>query len=212
MKILEISDYPNFLDHETLESKDVCNIIKKYSLSFPQTRNKQVEWGIEFPMFLTPFYKYIYQQKNILTQDGFFEYYYSENSEYFKKSNFSSEIIEGLKARVYRTYPSLVRDLHFSLFVKENLKEVKAVYNRKLDIEEGIDLLLIKNDVLYGINLYTDTRRAHYGREKKVFRHTKFDNVNYIELPVEFKGSVECGAFFLYGEKELNKIIKELNL
>jgi hypothetical protein len=75
-------------------------------------------------------------------------------------------------------------------------------------LEEGIDLLIKLQDILYAINLFTDTVRAHIGREKKVSRHIPFDNVQYVELPVKFNGSIKCGNFFLYGEKELNQIEK----
>ena len=211
MKHLEISNYPNLLDHLLLTSDDVFNIIEAYSLSFTQVRNQKVEWGISFPMFLTPFYKHVYLKNNVLTQSGFFDYYISENKSFFELNNFSSEIMEGLKARIYRTYPSLVRDLHFSLFVKENLKEALIIYNRKLDVNEGIDLLIKYSEILYAINLFTDTKNAHVGREKKVFRHTPFDNVNYVELPVNFRGSLKCGDFFLYGLKEYSQITQILN-
>jgi hypothetical protein len=132
----------------------------------------------------------------------------SENKIYFEENNFESEILVGLKARIFRTYPSLVRDLHFSLFVKENVEDAQILYNRKLDVEEGIDLLIKRDGIFYGINLYTDTPRAHIGRKKKANRHIQFENVEYIELPVEFNGSFKCGQFFLYGEKELTQIKK----
>ena len=208
MKILDVDSYPNLLDHLKLTSIEICSIIEGFTLSFPQTRNEKAEWRIAFPMFLTPFYKYVYNNNRVLKQDDFYNYYLSENKIFFDTNKFSAEILEGLKARIYRTYPSLVRDLHFSLLVQEKIEDAKVVYNRKLDIEEGIDLLIKLNDILYAINLYTDTARAHIGREKKVSRHTPFDNVKYVELPVNFKGSLKCGNFFLYGETELNQIKK----
>jgi len=208
MKILDINSYPNLLDHLNLTSSEVCRIIESYTLSFPQVRNDKAEWRIAFPMFLTPFYKYVYNNNRVLNQNDFYNYYLSENKTFFDANKFDAEILEGLKARIYRTYPSLVRDLHFSLFVKENIEEAQIVYNRKLDVEEGIDLLIKFNDILYAINLYTDTKRAHIGREKKVYRHTPFENVKYVELPVNFKGSLKCGSFFLYGDAELNLIKK----
>lgn len=207
MRTLILSAYSNLLDHLKLNSAEVCEIIENYPLSFSKTRNNQVEWGMKFPMFLTPFYKYIYLHNKVLTQHEFFEYYLAENQSFFADKKFEQDIMEGLKARIYRTYPSLIRDLHFNLYVKENIPEAVIVYNRKLDVEEGIDQLIIYNHKIFAINLYTDTARAHIGREKKVNRHTPFDNVQYLELPVNFKGSVECGSFFLYGETELKKII-----
>lgn len=210
MKILDIDSYPNLLDHLKLSSIDVCKIIENYDLSFPQTRNYEVENKIKFPMFLTPFYKYVYYNNDILNQSDFHNYYLSENKTYFDENTFKPEILEGLRARIFRTYPSLVRDLHFGLFVKENIEEGQIIYNRNLDTKEGIDLLIKLKDTLYAINLFTDTKNSRLSREKKVLRHTPFDNVKYVELPVKFEGSLKCGKFFLYGENEMNVLKKIL--
>lgn len=208
MKFLDINSYPNLLDHLKLTSSQVCSIIATYTLFFPQVRNDKAEWRIAFPMFLTPFYKYVYNTNSVLDQNDFYNYYLSENKFFFVANKFDLEILEGLKARIYRTYPSLVRDLHFSLFVNEKFEEARVIYNRKLDVEEGIDLLIKLKDKFYAINLFTDTTRAHIGREIKKSRHTPFENVQYVELPVKFNGSFICGNFFLYGEAELNEIKK----
>ena len=37
------------------------------------------------------------------------------------------------------------------------------------------------------------------------------ENVKYVEMPMEFKGSVEAGDFFLYGEKEYNELYNTLS-
>jgi hypothetical protein len=211
MKLFETKNFPSFLVHLSLKSEEISTIIEKYTLEFSQTRNSAVEWGMAFPIFLNPFYKFIYVNKKIPTQREFWEYYVSENKAFFDASNFTTEITEGLKARLYRTYPSLIRDLHFSAYVNENFKTAEIIYNRKLDVEEGIDLMIIYEGKYWGVNLYTNTRRAFDGREKKENRHTKFDNVIYVELPVDFKGSVKCGQFFLYGENEYKQILKIIN-
>jgi hypothetical protein len=79
-----------------------------------------------------------------------------------------------------------------------------------LDIKDGIDLLVIKDNKINAINLFTDTRRAYKGRSKKVFRHKNYENVNYLELPVQFMGSNKVGEFFLYGNRELQQILREI--
>jgi hypothetical protein len=91
------------------------------------------------------------------------------------------------------------------------LTESKVIYNRKLDINEGIDLLIIKNDLNYAINLFTATSRSFQGREKKEKRHKAYNNINYINLPVHFKGSYVCGKFFLYKEDEYGNLLNELD-
>lgn len=206
MKLFRPFNYPNFLDHLELSADEIKHIIKEYKLGFFSTRNNQAEWQIRFPTFLNSFYKWIYLKKKIPNQRTYFDFYMSENNNFFLANNFSNQILEGLKARIYRTYPSLVRDVHFSAFVKERLNGYHVLYNRKLDVEEGVDLMIYISTAYYGINLYTDTLRAHMSRKKKGNRHTTFKNVIYLELPVNFKGSDKCGDFFLYGNTELNLI------
>ena len=75
-----------------------------------------------------------------------------------------------------------------------------VIYNDKLDVEDGVDLLVLKNNKCFAVNLYTKTRRAIESRFKKAYRHKKLDDsITNVEFPVEFKGSVKCGNFFLYG-------------
>lgn len=206
MKELDINDYGNFLDHFKLSSEEIFNTIIDYNLFFPQDKNNDAEWKIKFPIFLDSFYKFVYLNNSIPRQDEFYEYYLKENKKHFRENKYSDEIMKGLKTRVYRAYPSLVRVVYFSQYVKENFKDAKIIYNRELDTKEGIDILVVHNSKNWGINLYTDTKNAHVAREKKQSRHEKFENVNYVELPVDFKGSITCGKFFLYGEREFNQM------
>ena len=60
-----------------------------------------------------------------------------------------------------------------------------------------------KNEINIAVNLYTKTKRAFIGRTKKENRHYLYENIIYIELPVEFNGSVKIGDFFLYGNREI---------
>jgi hypothetical protein len=206
MKQFITTDYPNLLDSVNISSNDIQTQISSYRLTFLNTRNDTVEWGMQLPMFLPCFYDYLITHQSILNQIDFYNYYLEVNKKYFNSQSFSNTIYEGIKARAFRTYPSLVRDIHFATFIKERNTNWNIIYNTTLDIEEGIDLLIVYNNTFYGINLFTNTARAFQGRQKKEFRHTKFDNVKYIDIPVEFKGSLKCGDFFLYGAKEYNQI------
>ena len=209
-KIYRPENYQDLLDDIELSSGRILEIIEPFDLNFPQTRNQSVEWEIQFPMFVEVFYDCVIKN-TIPTQQIFFEYYLVFNKSFFDENKFDSTILDGLKARVYRTYPSLIRDLYFNKYVKENLPDMNVLYNITLDVAEGIDLMIEKNGFFCAVNLYTNTSRARYARSKKQNRHTPFNNVNYIEFPVNFKGSLNCGNFFLYGNTEflnLKKIIR----
>ena len=163
-------------------------------------------------MFARSFYVYLYKVGSVPTQEEFFDFYLNYNSEYFSSNRFNPVIMEGIKARAFRAMPSLVRDVCFNKLVSENIQRYDTLYSLELDIEEGIDLLLYNESNIYGVNLYTDTRRAYDGRRHKENRHTRFDNVSYIEFPVKFGESHKVGDYFLYGMNEYNNLLKLIEL
>ena len=211
MHIYNTQEYPNLLPKISLTSKEISNLVSTYKLTFSQERNKEVEWGIKIPMFVDAFYAYIIEKQMIPNQQESFDYYLQSNKDFFTVLN-RPDLKSGIMARAFRAYPSLVRDIHFNKYVEEQLgRKCQIIYNPNLDIEEGIDLMVITKKNNYGICFFTNTRRAFTGRKAKEHRHTLFDNVKYVEMPMEFKGSVEAGDFFLYGEKEYNELYNTLS-
>lgn len=206
--VYRADEYPNLLDSIPGNSDTLHRQIKNYPLQFFPKRNRQVEWEIQFPMFVKSFYEFILREHRIPTQQEFHAYYCKDI--FFRDHRFSEEIMCGLKARVCRTYPSLVRDICFNKYVQENMKGYQVVYNLKLDVVEGIDLMISRSDRNWGINLYTDTKGAYIGRKAKAYRHRLFDNVTYVELPINFKSCVKLGGFYLYGKREYDELIKRL--
>lgn len=210
MKTFNEEEFPNLLDNIDLTYSSIEDILKEYPLEFSSIRNQMVEWRLSLPMFATAFYKCIYFTKSIPNQKQFYEYYLSSNKEYFDRHNFADDIYEGIRARVYRAYPSLVRDIHFSKMLYEKLNDYKVIYNTRLDTDEGVDVMLKTESQYYGVNLFTNTSRAKASREKKSKRHTNFSNVSYLDLPVNFNGSKKCGDFFLYSEEEINELLDKI--
>lgn len=210
MKLFNPNEFSNLALEIKLNSAEIVNDIQNYTLSFIQEKNTTVEWNMYLPMFVPAFYEFLLRTSKIPTQIEYYKNYLNINTIFFSENNFNHEIINAIKARVYRTYPSLVRDIHFTKFLSENLTNSSVIYNQSLDIKEGIDLLIINNNKYYAINLFTETNRAFHGRQKKTLRHTNYTNIKYIDVPVDFKGSVKCGDFFLYGEREMKIIINKL--
>lgn len=205
--IVDLNNYPNLLDEIAVSSAEIEAQLSTQRLSFDNYKNEEVEWKLKLPMFVYTFYKIVIETKCIPSQQEFWKYYSSQNElTKLLESRISDreDIERGIKARLFRTYPSLIRDLHFSVFLSERIKNnAKVIYNIQLDVEVGIDILVEFNENFYAVNLFTPTMRARQGREKKEYRHQKVSNVHQIELPVEFKTERKCGDFFLYGEKEL---------
>ena len=208
--ILNIDNYPNiFLNRMQLTSQDVSNMVGSYPLTFFKTKDQKVEDSNSMPPFIDAFYTYIFMHQRILNQKDFYEYYISFKNNHNLLQEYS---VEGVKSRVYRIYPSLVRELHFILFTRENITEAEIRYHTNLD-KNGIDMVIIYKEKLYAVRLLMLTYNAtKYSDEKKNERHTEFENVKYIDFPLDTKNSgIHCGDFILYGNEELNKLIEILN-
>lgn len=205
------ADFPNQLGLLPLSSADIINQVRGFRLEFIQIRDEKVERGIHFPPFIKAFYNCIYRLKRMPNQEEYYNFYLGINRQFFLDNNFEDKILLGLKARVYRTYPSLVRDFHFNKLLSERVDDCEIVYNSNLDIEHDIDTLLIKDGNFWAACLFTETRRANIAREWKESRHERFANVRYIEIPVNFDDDSKIGDFFLYGDREIHQLINCVN-
>jgi hypothetical protein len=212
MRTLNPSDYKDVLEKIEMSYDRIIDSIRQQRLTFINIKNDIVEWNLKLPVFVRPFYAYVYRKNKIPTQEEFFNYYILCNSDYFQSNSFSPDILEGIKARAYRAMPSIVRDFCFNKFVFHNIQGCNVMYSIDLDVEEGIDLLLYNENNMYGVCLYTDTKRSYDGRKAKEHRHVQFDNVTYIEFPVTFSSCERVGDYFLYGKEEYNKLINKLQL
>ena len=198
------TNFVNFLDYNKLSLQQIRKFIRTAPYENIKVKNHIVEWKLNLPVFLYSFYKFIYKNNRIPTQEEYYHYYLSENKLYFQQNNFSNEILYAIKARICRVYPSLLRDFHFSVFLKEKLKNEnsKVLYNRKLDVVAGIDIIVKYNNNYYGLNLFTKTKIGSFVRKKKTLKHIKFSNVKYIELPINLKKCDKLGKYMLFGNLE----------
>lgn len=207
MNIL-IEDYYNVLDDIKLTSKDIESQLREINLFFDKFIDVEVENDNKLPPVITYFYDFVKTNNKIPKQFDLWKEY--------KKNVYVSQIIknpiknEALKSRIFRIYPSLVRDIHFAILLKEKSKNCTVIYNNELDFFIGIDILISYKDKLYGINLYVNTERAKLYRGKKYNRHSKTDNVISIDIPVNFEDSYRVKDFYLYGKKEIELIKNKL--
>lgn len=200
-------NYPNYLTAVPHTAANLARQLAGFSLRFPSIKDDTVEWGVAWPSFVYSFYKHL---DPLPTQAQFWEYYTADNQDFFQQRPLTPATRAALQARVYRTYPSLMRDLHFALFLRERLPHV--LYNPQLDVEQGIDLLITHQKRYFALNLYTNTARAHHGRAQKQHRHTLIPQVTYLELPVALKGATRAGDFYLYGEREWRQVWQAIHI
>lgn len=216
-------NFPNMLPYLRITHRDVENWCEYYPLEI-LPKDKYYDDFIEnikgFPTMVYPFYSHILKSEK--QQMPFQHEYYETYLKYHAKmeTNFDFEFSgysdvqkmiykNAVMGRVYRTYPSLVRDLHFALYLKNKLGD-NAVFNRQLDVYKGVDIMLIIKNKYYGIKLFTKTERAEeFKRIKDSHRQKDFSNVEYIPITKSLKGDY-FGSFYLFGDDEFNEHIAPL--
>jgi hypothetical protein len=215
MNILDIEKYDNHLKYYDITSSDIEKLCasEKYGLRFyPQDKNDpdyHLAENKKMPSFVMAFYRGIdnrFNHKRVFTQIEFWNFYKKVYTFFFSKP-YSFNLLQKFEGRALRTYPSLVRDLHFMLYVKEKLGIENVIYNTQLDKDIGIDLIIKNDDKLFGIKLMTSTDRSEkYKKIKDNLRQKEYSNIEFIVIPKQLDGN-QFGDFFLYGEKEYNNFI-----
>lgn len=214
--ILNYGKYDNFLSKIELDYEDVISEIRNYRLEFKDVRDDVIENEMSFPSFSKCFYEMVCSYGYIPKQNIFCNYYESRwidkvISDNFCDSDDKDKIVCGLDARLRRSYPSFVRDLMFNLYVYDHCYDVYCLYNVDIDLCCGIDSLIVKGDLLFGVCLYVDTSRSRdYRCVKRCNRHSDYSNVVMIENPLCYENKFKCGDFWLYKESCIEKLIDGL--
>jgi len=176
-------------------------------------KDEKVE-NARLPYFAQVFYYLVYQLKTIPSEDAFFTRYIkwndpeNTNPKVFR-CNGQELSVEGLKSRLLRTYPSLIRDIHCYYYLLESEKFQFVNYSLVDDIFSGIDITVKYQDKLYGISIHIDTIRATKYKKKKENRHD-YDGINEIILVAKFSELNRVGKFYLLGERHLNEILTKI--
>lgn len=191
-----------------LSTKEIEEQIANYQLRFLQVRNERVEWALEFPMFVPTFLRMIDQNGIVPSQDEFVEKYFSDNAEKLAQKLKSPQLKTGLEARLRRTYPSLVRDLHFEALLREH--DLKVVYNSATDIQGGVDHTIEYKGTTFQLHCYTKTAAGQYSRQIKNRRH-KFRGIHLdVQMDLGSDCAKEVGDFYLYSNRHVESVIAEM--
>jgi hypothetical protein len=160
-------------------------------------------------MFVDAF-RYLVSKNNIVpSQDKFCSKYFELNSESLKPLIISLEIKTGLEARLRRTYPSLIRDLHFQALLEENGFEVS--YNRDVDVKAGIDHIVKYKGFVFQIHCYVGTNRGRFSRDIKNSRHVFSGTHLELILDLSNPSTKKVGDFFLYSKNEIDLLLSQMD-
>jgi len=176
-------------------------------------KDKAVE-NANIPNFAQVFYYKIYSRLAIPTQEEFLKTYFDsfvmerKNGNILIENSWYSE--EGVKSRMLRTYPSLIRDFHFYLLAENSEKFDQVRFSLYRDVAKGLDLEVKYKGHFFYISLYIDTKRSREFKIKKGDRHD-YSQVVEIEMPVKFRELREVGRFYLLGKEHVKLLIERID-
>jgi len=173
----------------------------------PATGEKSTDAeNAKVPPFIQVFYFLFFSYLKIPTENDFWKTYLTwvggedENGEVeIEGAKYKSE---GLKNRLNRTYPSLIRDLHFLFLLDASQKFEQVDYSMDRDYYNGLDLKVTHNKKEAYISLFIDTSRSRYFKQKKTKRHD-YSTVHEIEFIVDFSSLTEVGSIYVLNQSHI---------
>lgn len=190
-----------------LSVKEIERQIEKYRLRFLPIRDPRVEWETKFPMFVDTFNLMLKENNLIPSQDEFVERYFRDNAAELANV-LTRSMKKGLEARLRRTYPSFVRDVHFGALLGERGLDVS--YDRDVDVCAGVDHIIQYKGLTFHIHCFVSTKAGRMGRRIKNKRH-EFSGIHLdIKMDLGAKSAKKVGDFYLYSDGHVDRVIQSM--
>ncbi|MCC9167359.1 hypothetical protein [Pontibacter harenae] len=187
------------------------------------TSDAQVENALMPPLVIS-FYEFVFEHSTLPTDKELVQYYIAY---YYKPVSQNPSLVKikpayaacgssrelsvvGVKNRLLRMYPSLVRDLHFMMLCHESGSFSDVYYSVKQDYALGYDLVVKRNNVKVYVRLMVETKRSQEYNSKKFTRHD-MSQKNIFELKIRLSPERKLGEFFLYNKQDLLKLVQHID-
>lgn len=210
------------LKKSIITSSQIESSIKSIKYSGEKLQKDTVVENSKLPPFIAAFYKYIFENNAIPTERDLISYYLDnyydlkdENTCSVKKtlSMYAQNqllSITGIKARLLRSYPSLIRDFHFYQLCTESKLFDKVVYSLNVDYYDGYDLIIEYGGKKFAVALFIETVRGNLYKSKKLYRHNPVNSYEEVNLSINKSDCQLVGAFYLYKKDHVIKLLEEL--
>jgi hypothetical protein len=190
--------------------------LKVYKYSGEGKKKEEVVENLKMPPMTLSFYSYLYDTGKIPTDLSLVEEYLNGSAfSYIPDGKVEVDYmgvrtvvsLEGLCGRILRTYPSIVRDLHFYLLLKETEIFEAVRYSVKADFEDGVDIKVKFNGKWYNVGLRLTSRRSWEFWKKKKQRHNP---IEIIHITLDDCPSRRVGDYDLFSDHHIHKLLKHI--
>jgi hypothetical protein len=151
------------------------------------------------------------------TQATYATLYYHHNKNE-GANRFTEDYEDCWTRRAEVTYPSLIRDMHFTYLLQDLNDELdlfdSVEYDPIKDIQHGADSIIESDGTTYYVNLYVDTKKSRsFLSEKKDHRHPEHNHTE-IHLPIQRNDErnknlelVDGSDIWLYSDEHVQEVI-----
>jgi hypothetical protein len=166
----------------------------------------------KLPPFALAFYYHLFSQRSIPTEKELFDRYISfsgqlrESDVVIEDKSYSAE---GLRARLLRTYPSLIRDFHFYLMLQESKRFDSVGYSLSKDYYDGLDLSVSCSGQTFHLSVYVQTKRSAEFKKKKYTRHD-YSGVKEIAIPLAFSSLKQLGSIYVCTTSHVQTVLGKI--
>lgn len=181
-------------------------------------KDEQAEQMLMPPLVLS-FYQHLFDHNTLPADaalaDAYLNHYFWEvphtdfaclKAAYATAGKTGQATAAGIRNRLYRMYPSLLRDFYFLLLCHESEAFSDVYYSVRQDYNHGYDLIVKRRNLKVYVRLLVETMRSTHYNNRKYTRHLLAHKSIY-ELKMALVPERKLGQFYLYNQDDLKRLI-----
>ena len=180
-------------------------------------RDAEVEKA-KLPPFALAFYKFLFFKGQIPTEQELWTQYLiahfgvldETRIQFFRKGTWRVYKADAVKARLLRSFPSLIRDFHFFVLCQESGRFQEVKYSLRDDYFNGVDLTLTYLNKTFRVAVMLNSERARQFKEQKYSRHAATSEQEVVMLFDLPRSEQNKGKIKLFSSQHIQQLITEL--
>jgi len=173
----------------------------------------------KLPPFVLSFYKFIFFKSRLPDENELWSYYISQHFkvvdeahiQFQKNDKGTTFIADSVRARLLRSYPSLIRDFHFFVLCQESKLFERVSYSLREDYFDGVDLQVQYQGVVFRVSVMLNSERARTYKAQKYARRVINPQNEIVMLFDLLKSTHVKGQIKLLSAKHVEELLKELH-
>ena len=172
----------------------------------------------KLPPFALAFYKFIFFKSRLPDETELWNYYLNQyftpaegnRIAYFRKETRHTYSSGSVRARMLRSYPSLIRDFHFFILCQESDLFERVTYSLREDYFGGIDFSIQYRSNVFRVAVMLNSERARAYKLRKYARHEARPQNEIVMLFDLYKNINIKGQIKLFSDKHVSELLLEL--